>query len=71
MELLNNYPTLLLQNIADCGASCLAIVCRAHGLNVITRICGGAGMDKMGTNAYGIVKAAEEAGVYGKGRQGK
>ncbi|MDR2615016.1 MAG: hypothetical protein LBC28_00390 [Oscillospiraceae bacterium] len=69
--MLRHYPTLLLHSVTDCGASCLAIVCRAHRLNVITRICGVVGMDKMGTNAYGIVKAAEEAGVYGKGRQGK
>jgi ATP-binding cassette subfamily B protein len=46
-------------------------VCRTHGLKIpITRIREVAGTDKQGTNAYGMVKAAEKLGFSAKGVKG-
>jgi ATP-binding cassette subfamily B protein len=71
MRLRFHYPTILQHDITDCGAACLAVVCRTHGLKIpITRIREVAGTDKMGTNAYGMVKAAEKLGFSAKGVKG-
>jgi ATP-binding cassette subfamily B protein len=70
-NLIRPYPTILQHDITDCGAACLAVVCRTHGLKIpITRIREVAGTDKMGTNAYGMVKAAEKLGFSAKGVKG-
>ncbi|GAU76488.1 peptidase domain-containing ABC transporter [Fusibacter sp. 3D3] len=55
----------------DCGAACLATVSKQYGLKIpITRIREIAGTDKQGTNAYGVIKAAEELGFSAKGVKG-
>jgi ATP-binding cassette subfamily B protein len=52
MTLFHHYPTILQHDITDCGAACLAVVCRTHGLKIpITRIREVTGTDKQGTNA--------------------
>lgn len=58
-------------DITDCGAACLATVCKQNGYKVsITKIREVAGTDKQGTNAYGIIKAAEQLGFSAKGVKG-
>jgi ATP-binding cassette subfamily B protein len=63
----HHYPTILQHDITDCGAACLAVVCRVHCLKIpITRIREVVCTDKQGTNAYGMVKAAEGLGFAAK-----
>lgn len=51
----------------DCGAACLATICKHYRLfTSITKIREIAGTDKQGTNAYGLVKAAEQLGFTAK-----
>ena len=58
-------------DITDCGAACLATVSRQYGLSTsITKIREVAGTDKQGTNAYGMVKAAEQLGFTAKAVKG-
>jgi ABC-type bacteriocin transporter len=58
-------------DITDCGAACLATISKQYGLKIpITKIREIAGTDKMGTNAYGVVKAAEKLGFTAKGVKG-
>ena len=58
-------------DITDCGAACLATVSKQYGLKFpISRIREIAGTDKQGTNAYGMVKAAEQLGFTAKGVRG-
>lgn len=58
-------------DITDCGAACLATVSRQYGLcTSITKIREVAGTDKQGTNAYGVIKAAEQLGFSAKGVKG-
>jgi ATP-binding cassette subfamily B protein len=65
------YPVILQHDVTDCGAACLAMVCKRYGLKVpITRIREAAGTDKQGTNAYGMIKAAEKLGFSAKGVKG-
>lgn len=55
-------------DITDCGAACLATICKQNGYKIgITKIREIAGTDKAGTNAYGIIKAAEQLGFSAKG----
>ncbi|WP_370656284.1 peptidase domain-containing ABC transporter [Paenibacillus pedocola] len=55
----------------DCGAACLATISKQYGLKYpSTKIREVAGTDKMGTNAYGIVKAAEKLGFTAKAVKG-
>ncbi|MDE5414007.1 peptidase domain-containing ABC transporter [Alkalihalobacterium chitinilyticum] len=55
----------------DCGAACLATISHHYSLKVpITKIREVAGTDKQGTNALGIVKAAEHLGFTAKGVKG-
>lgn len=59
------------QDIKDCGAACLATISRQYGLKYpISKIREVAGTDKQGTNAFGIVKAAEQLGFTVKGVKG-
>lgn len=68
---LKRYHCIKQYDITDCGAACLAIVSRQYGLKTpITRIREVAGTDKQGTNAYGMVKAAERLGFSAKGVKG-
>ena len=58
-------------DITDCGAACLASVSAHYKLNIpIARIRQWAGTDKKGTNAWGLVKAAEKLGFSAKGVKG-
>ena len=65
------YICIKQHDITDCGAACLATVCRQYGLKTsITKIREIAGTDKLGTNAYGMVKAAEQLGFTAKAVKG-
>ncbi|GAB1417043.1 hypothetical protein MASR2M117_24490 [Paludibacter sp.] len=58
-------------DITDCGASCIASVAAYYKLKVTTaRIRQIAGTDTKGTNAYGMIKAAEKLGFSAKGIKG-
>ena len=57
------YCCIKQHDITDCGAACLATISKQYGLNLsISKIREVAGTDKQGTNAYGVVKAAEQLG---------
>lgn len=65
------YYCIKQHDITDCGAACLATVCKQYGLfTSITKIREVAGTDKMGTNAYGMVKVAEQLGFTAKAVRG-
>lgn len=65
------YYCIKQQDISDCGAACLATISKQYGLSMsITKIREVAGTDKMGTNAYGMVKAAEQLGLTAKAVKG-
>ncbi len=65
------YYCIKQHDITDCGAACLATICKQYGLSTsITKIREIAGTDKMGTNAYGMVKAAEQLGFTAKAVKG-
>jgi ABC-type bacteriocin transporter len=65
------YTTIKQQDIKDCGAACLAVICKQHSLKYpISKIREVAGTDKQGTNAYGLIKAAEKLGFTAKGVKG-
>lgn len=59
-------------DITDCGAACLASVSAHYDLKIpIARIRQWAGTDKKGTNAWGLIKAAERLGFSAKGVRGE
>ena len=65
------YYCVKQHDITDCGAACLAIICKQNDYKIgITRIREVAGTDKQGTNVYGIIKAAEILGFSAKGVKG-
>lgn len=50
-------------DITDCGAACLATICKQYGYNIgIEKIRHYAGTDKEGTSAYGMTLAAGKLG---------
>lgn len=56
------------RDITDCGAACLASVSEHYKLRLpVARIRQIAGTDQKGTNALGMVKAAEQLGFTAKG----
>ncbi len=58
-------------DITDCGAACIATISKQYGLKIpITKIREVAGTDKQGTNALGLIKAAEQLGFSAKGVKG-
>ena len=58
-------------DITDCGAACLASISANFKLKLpISRIRQMAGTDKKGTNALGLIKAAEKLGFSAKGVRG-
>lgn len=58
-------------DITDCAAACLATISKQYGFSTsITKIREIAGTDKLGTNAYGMVKAAEQLGFTAKAVKG-
>lgn len=65
------YYCVKQHDITDCGAACLATVSKQYGFKTsITKIREVAGTDKQGTNAYGMIKAAEQLGFTAKGVKG-
>lgn len=68
---MKRYACIRQHDITDCGAACLAMVSKQHGLKKsIAEIREIAGTDKMGTNALGMIKAAEKLGFAAKGIKG-
>lgn len=66
-----NYYCVKQHDITDCGAACLATISKQNGYKIsISRIREIAGTDRQGTNAYGVIKAAEELGFSAKGVKG-
>lgn len=62
-----NFYCVKQHDMTDCAAACLATVSKQYGLQLpISKIREIAGTDKMGTNALGMVKAAEELGFAAK-----
>lgn len=58
-------------DITDCGAACLASISAHYKLKLpISRIRQLAGTDKKGTNALGLIQAAEKLGFMAKGVKG-
>lgn len=52
------------QSVADCGAACLATVCRIFGHNVsVSTMRLYAGTDRFGTNVFGLMEAARKVGL--------
>ena len=65
------YYCVRQHDITDCGAACLATICRQNGYKIgITKIREVAGTDTRGTNVFGMVKAAETLGFSAKGVKG-
>lgn len=65
------YYCIKQHDITDCGAACLATISKQYGYRTsITKIREIAGTDKQGTNAYGVIKAAEQLGFSAKGVKG-
>lgn len=65
------YYCVKQHDITDCGAACLATISKQYGLKLsISKIREIAGTDKQGTNAYGVIKAAEQLGFTAKGVKG-
>ena len=56
------YYCVKQHDITDCGAACLATISKQNGYKI--------GTDKQGTNAYGVIKAAEQLGFSAKGVKG-
>lgn len=66
------YYCVKQHDITDCGAACLATISKQNGYKIsISKIREVAGTDKQGTNAYGVIKAAEQLGFSAKGVKGK
>ena len=62
------YYCVKQHDITDCGAACLATISKQYGFRTsITKIREIAGTDRQGTNAYGVIKAAEAIGSIAKG----
>lgn len=67
----NRYTFIKQQDTKDCAAACLAIICMHFGLKYpISKIREIAGTDKQGTNALGLIQAAEKLGFTAKGVRG-
>ena len=65
------YYCVKQHDVADCGAACLATICKQNGYKSgITKIREVAGTDTQGTNVFGMVKAAEQLGFTAKGVKG-
>ena len=65
------YFCIKQHDITDCGAACLATISKQYGfLTSVTKIREVAGTDKRGTNAVGMVSAAEQLGFTAKAVKG-
>lgn len=68
---MGKYYCIKQQDITDCGAACIATICRQYGLRTpISKIREIAGTDKQGTNVRGLILAAEQLGFSAKGFKG-
>ena len=57
------YYCIKKHDITDCCEACFAAISKQYGLKLpISKIREIAGTDKQGTNAYGVVKVAEQLG---------
>jgi len=66
------YHHIKQHDIPDCGAACLAIICKQHGYKKhISQIREIAGTDKHGTNALGMIEAANKLGFKAKAVKGE
>lgn len=53
------YYCVKQHDITDCGAACLATICKQNGYMIgITKIREFAGTDREGTNAYGVINVS-------------
>lgn len=69
--MLKKYYCIKQHDMTDCAAACLATISKQYGLKIsITQIREVAGTDKQGTNAYGVIKAANEIGFSAKAVRG-
>lgn len=65
------YYCVKQHDITDCGAACLATIAKQNGYRIsISKIREIAGTDKQGTNAFGVIKAAEQLGFSANGVKG-
>lgn len=65
------YYCIKQHDITDCGAACIATICKQNKYNVsIAKVREIAGTDKQGTNVYGVIKALEELGFNARGVKG-
>lgn len=65
------YYCVKQHDITDCGAACLATIAKQNGYKIpISKIREIAGTDKQGTNAFEMVKAAEQLGFSAKAVKG-
>ena len=65
------YYCVKQHDITDCGAACIVTISKQYGLNLsISKVREAAGTDKQGTNAVGLIKAAEQLGFSAKGVRG-
>jgi ATP-binding cassette subfamily B protein len=65
------YYCIKQHDITDCGAACLATIAKQNGYKIsISKIREVAGTDRQGTNALGVIKAAEALGFTAKGVKG-
>ena len=70
-RIFKRYICVKQHDITDCAAACLATISKQYGLKIsISKIREVAGTDKQGTNAYGVIKAAEKLGLTAKGVKG-
>lgn len=69
--MLSHYTCVKQHDITDCGAACLSAIAAHYGLRIsVGKIREMAGTDRHGTNAYGVIKAAEKIGFEAKGVRG-
>ncbi|MBN2981906.1 MULTISPECIES: peptidase domain-containing ABC transporter [Cohnella] len=65
------YTVIKQNDIKDCGVACIAVVTKQYGRQIhLSRIREIAGTDLQGTNALGLIKAAEKLGFTAKGVKG-
>jgi len=70
-RIFKHYYCIKQHDITDCAAACLATISKQYGLKLpISKIREIAGTDKKGTNAYGVIKAAERLGFTARGVKG-
>jgi ATP-binding cassette subfamily B protein len=66
-KFLKRYTYIKQHDETDCAAACLAIISKEHGLKIpITKIREMAGTDRRGTNAFGVITAAQKLGFDAK-----